>query len=73
MRTCQALAVLESGTKDDDERINPNGGAIAIGHPLELVEQELSKQLPLPKENKKYALIICVSVGQGYATIIERV
>ena len=61
---------------DDDSRINPNGGAIALGHPLGMSGARLlnSAAIELHKQNKKYALItMCVGVGQGYATIIERV
>ncbi len=60
---------------DDDVRINPNGGAIAIGHPLGVTGARIthSAALSLKKMNKRYALItMCVGVGQGYATIIER-
>lgn len=73
----QALACTrELGLADDDERINPNGGAIAIGHPLGVTGARIlhSAALELQKTNKRYALAtMCVGVGQGYATIIERV
>lgn len=72
----QALACTrELGLADDDERINPNGGAIAIGHPLGVTGARIlhSAALELQKTNKRYALAtMCVGVGQGYATIIER-
>jgi acetyl-CoA acetyltransferase len=61
---------------DDDARINPNGGAIAIGHPLGVTGARIaySAALELQEQHKKYALItMCIGVGQGYATIIERV
>jgi len=73
----QALACIrEWGLKDDDPRINPNGGSIAIGHPLGVTGTRIaySAALELQLQNKKYALItMCVGVGQGYAAIIERV
>lgn len=71
----QALACTrELGLKDDDPRINPNGGAIAIGHPLGVTGTRIlhSAALELKKTGKRYALAtMCVGVGQGYATIIE--
>lgn len=73
----QALACTrEWGLADDDPRINPNGGAIAIGHPLGMSGTRIlqTAALELHKQNKKYALVtMCIGVGQGYATIIERV
>jgi len=73
----QALACIRSwGLEDNDPRINPNGGAIAIGHPLGATgaRMALSAAIELKEQNKKYALItMCVGVGQGYAAIIERV
>ena len=73
----QALACArELGLEDNDPRINPNGGAIAIGHPLGMTGSRIlqTAMLELHKQNKKYALItMCIGVGQGYATIIERV
>lgn len=72
----QALAVTRSlGIKDDDTRINPNGGAIAIGHPLGVSGARIvgSAALELQKQNKKYALCtLCIGVGQGYAMVIEK-
>ena len=62
--------------EDNDPRINPNGGAIAICHPLGMTGARLlqTAAIELQKQNKKYALItMCIGVGQGYATIIERV
>ena len=73
----QALACIrEWGLADDDPRINPNGGAIAIGHPLGVtgVRIAYSAALELQETGKRYALItMCVGVGQGYAVIIENV
>ena len=72
----QALACIrEWGLKDDDARINPNGGSIAIGHPLGVTGARIaySAALELQDKNKRYALVtMCVGVGQGYATIIEK-
>jgi 3-oxoadipyl-CoA thiolase len=72
----QALACTRLlGLADDDERINPNGGAIAIGHPLGVSGSRIlhTAALELQKQNKRYALVaMCIGVGQGYATIIER-
>ena len=73
----QSLACTRAlGLADDDERINPNGGAIAIGHPLGMTGARIlqTASMELEKQKKKYALVsMCVGVGQGYATIIERV
>lgn len=73
----QALACTrEMGLADDDPRINPNGGAIAIGHPLGVTGARLlqTAAIQLQETGKRYALCtMCVGVGQGYATIIERV
>jgi 3-oxoadipyl-CoA thiolase len=73
----QSLACIrEWGLADDDARINPNGGAIAIGHPLGVtgVRITYSAALELQETNKRYALItMCIGVGQGYAAIIENV
>lgn len=71
----QAIACIrEWGLKDDDPRINPNGGAIAIGHPLGMTGSRilLAAANELRRSKKKYALVtMCVGVGQGYATVIE--
>lgn len=73
----QSLAVTRSlGLKDDDSRINPNGGAIAIGHPLGVSGARIigSAAIELQKQDKKYALCtLCIGVGQGYAMVIEKV
>ncbi|WP_158975393.1 3-oxoadipyl-CoA thiolase [Cellulophaga sp. L1A9] len=73
----QALACIRAwGLADDDARINPNGGSIAIGHPLGVTGTRIaySAALELHEQNKRYALItMCIGVGQGYAAIIERV
>ena len=73
----QVLACTrEMGLQDADPRINPNGGAIAIGHPLGMTGARilLSAGRELQRRKGRYALIaMCVGVGQGYATIIERV
>ncbi len=75
--SAQSLACTrEFGLADDDPRVNPNGGAIAIGHPLGMSGTRIlqTAAIELHKQNKKYALItMCIGVGQGYATIIERV
>jgi len=75
--SAQALACIrELGLKDNDKRINPNGGAIALGHPLGASGTRIiqTAALELQKKNKKYALIsMCIGVGQGYATIIKKI
>ncbi|OYU81639.1 MAG: 3-oxoadipyl-CoA thiolase [Flavobacterium sp. BFFFF1] len=72
----QSIACIRAlGLKDDDPRINPNGGAIAIGHPLGVTGARIaySAALELSLTGKKYALVtMCIGVGQGYAMIIER-
>lgn len=72
----QALACTRSlGLDDKDPRINPNGGAIAIGHPLGMTGARItySAALELQKTGKKYALVtMCIGVGQGYAVVLER-
>jgi acetyl-CoA acyltransferase len=73
----QVLACTRAlGVADDDPRINPNGGAIALGHPLGMTGARIlyTAALELQKTKKRYALVsMCIGVGQGYATIIERV
>ena len=72
----QVLAsIRELEISDDDTRVNPNGGAIALGHPLGMSGTRLvltaAKQLQMT--NSKYALCtMCVGVGQGSAIIIEK-
>jgi acetyl-CoA acetyltransferase family protein len=72
----QVLACLkEWKLSPDDERLNPNGGAIALGHPLGMSGSRLlqTAAIQLKVTGKRYALVtMCVGVGQGYATIIER-
>lgn len=73
----QALACTRAwGLADDDLRINPNGGAIAIGHPLGVTGARIaySAALELSLTRKKYALVtMCIGVGQGYAAILENI
>lgn len=73
----QALAVLRDlGIPDDAEHVNPNGGAIAIGHPLGMSGGRLvmTAMYQLRRTGGRYALCtMCIGVGQGIATIIERV
>ena len=73
----QSLACLrELGLADNDKRVNPNGGAIALGHPLGMSGARLltTALIELEQKNERYALCtMCVGVGQGMATIIERV
>lgn len=73
----QVLACTrQMGLRDDDPRINPNGGAIALGHPLGMSGTRIlyTAALELQKQQKKYALVtMCIGVGQGYAVVIERV
>lgn len=73
----QSLACTrEMDIADDDPRVNPNGGAIALGHPLGMTGGRIlqTAAIELQKTGKRYALVtMCIGVGQGYATIIERV
>jgi acetyl-CoA acyltransferase len=73
----QALACTRQlGLTDNDPRINPNGGAIALGHPLGMSGARItySAALELQKQNKRYALAtMCIGLGQGYAVILEKV
>jgi len=73
----QGLAVLRQlGLQDNDPRVNPNGGAIALGHPLgasgaRLVTTAINQ---LQRTHGRYALCtMCIGVGQGIAMVIERV
>ncbi len=61
---------------DDDPRVNPNGGAIALGHPLGMIGARLvtTAMYELQKTQGRYALCtMCIGVGQGIALVIERV
>ncbi len=73
----QCLAVTRNlGLADDDPRINPNGGAIALGHPLGMSGTRIIQAAvnQLIRTQKRYALVsMCVGVGMGYAVIVERV
>jgi 3-oxoadipyl-CoA thiolase len=73
----QGIAVLRQlGIADDDPRVNPNGGAIALGHPLGMSGARLvaTAALELQSTRGRYALTtMCIGVGQGIAMIIERV
>ncbi|MFP5355031.1 MAG: 3-oxoadipyl-CoA thiolase [Gemmatimonadota bacterium] len=72
----QSLACLrELGVADDDPRVNPNGGAIALGHPLGMsgARLALTATRELQRTGKRYALCtMCIGVGQGFAMILER-
>jgi acetyl-CoA C-acetyltransferase len=73
----QGLAVLRDlGVKDDDPRVNPNGGAIALGHPLGASGARLAATAvnQLHRSGGRYALAtMCIGVGQGIAVVLERV
>jgi acetyl-CoA acetyltransferase family protein len=73
----QGLAVMRQlGLVDDDPRVNPNGGAIALGHPLGMSGARLilTATEELHRTGGRYALCtMCIGVGQGIATVIERV
>ena len=73
----QGLAVLrELGLSADDPRVNPNGGAIALGHPLGMSGARLvtTATYQLHRTGGRYALCtMCIGVGQGIAMVIERV
>lgn len=72
----QVLACTRKmGLADDDARINPNGGSIALGHPLGMSGSRLlqTAAIQLQETGKKYALCtMCIGVGQGYAVVLER-
>lgn len=72
----QALSCTRAlGIADNDPRLNPNGGAIALGHPLGMSGARLlqTAALELQATGKRYALCtMCIGVGQGYAAILER-
>jgi acetyl-CoA acyltransferase len=73
----QGLAVLRDlGLRDDEARVNPNGGAIALGHPLGMSGARLvtTAMYELARRGGRYALCtMCIGVGQGIALVIERV
>ena len=73
----QSLACLrEMGVADDDSRVNPSGGAIALGHPLGMSGARLALTAvhELERRNARYALAtMCIGVGQGFAMVMERV
>ena len=73
----QSLAVTRAfGLPDDSEKVNPNGGAIALGHPLGMSGARLilTATHQLQKTGSRYALAsMCIGVGQGMATLLERV
>jgi acetyl-CoA acetyltransferase family protein len=73
----QVLACTRAlGLADNDARINPNGGAISLGHPLGMSGSRilLAAANQLKRTNGKYALVtMCIGVGQGYAAVIENV
>ncbi len=72
----QTLACTRTlGIADNDPRLNPNGGAIALGHPLGMTGARLllTASRQLVRSGKKYALCaMCIGVGQGYAVVLER-
>jgi acetyl-CoA acyltransferase len=72
----QVVACLrELGIKEDDERVNRNGGAIALGHPLGMsgARLALSASIELKKTDRHHALVtMCIGVGQGMAMVLER-
>lgn len=74
----QSLGVTRKlGLKDNDSRLNPNGGAIAIGHPLGMTGQRLLQTATIElheNSDSKYALCtLCVGVGQGFAVVLEKI
>ena len=73
----QVLGCLKGlGVAFDDPRVNPNGGAIAVGHPLGAsgARLALSAARALQRSGKRYAVVsLCIGVGQGLAMVIERV
>ena len=77
LHAAQALATLRDlGLPDDAEHVNPNGGAIALGHPLGMSGARLvtTAMYELHRRGGRYALCtMCIGVGQGIAAIIERV
>jgi len=75
-RASADAAICVAGIPFDDSRVNPNGGAIAIGHPLGASGPRiaLTAARQLERTGGRYALVaMCVGVGQGIAAVIERV
>ncbi len=74
--SAQVLACTRKmGLADDDPRINPNGGAVAMGHPLGMSGARLlqTAAIQLQETNQRYALCtMCIGVGQGYAVVLEK-
>jgi acetyl-CoA acetyltransferase len=72
----QVLACTRTmGISDDDPRVNPNGGAIALGHPLGMSGARLllTAALEMRYRKARFALVtMCIGVGQGYAVILEK-
>jgi len=73
----QGLACMRLlGLHDDDPRVNPNGGAIALGHPLGMSGTRIinAAAMELQRRGKRYAVAtMCIGLGQGYAVVLERV
>ena len=73
----QALAVTRHfGLADDSPTVNPNGGAIALGHPLGMsgARLALTAALQLRRTEHRYAIVtMCIGVGQGMAALLERI
>ena len=73
----QVLSCTRSlGISDNDPRLNPNGGSIALGHPLGMSGARiiLAAARELQRNGGRYALCsMCIGVGQGYAVVLERV
>ena len=73
----QGLAVTRAlGLADDDPRVNPNGGAIALGHPLGMSGARLvtTAMYQLHRNGGRYALCtMCIGVGQGIALVLEKI
>jgi len=73
---CRAGQIESIGVAFDDSRVNPNGGAIAVGHPLGAsgTRLALTAARQLQRTGGRYALVsMCIGVGQGIAVILERV
>jgi len=77
-RSASSSSTRQLGIADDDPRVNPNGGAIALGHPLGMSGARLvltaSLQLQQQQADRRFALCtMCIGVGQGIAMVLERV